>query len=236
MPWKFFTSTGTEKVTLEETPIGLILPFAGTTAPGGWLLCLGQEVSRSNYPSLDSAIGTVFGAYTNGSGATGSTHLRLPDFRGRCPVGNMAGNGDRTDTNGPLTGTGQIVGGSAMSASSMGAWSGTETHTLSTAQSGVPSHNHGTSVSQHGHGANQTSHSHQIGYAVFNRENSSATFRWNPNGGNPFTFGSGAGSISPTVTAQSSNFNATRFNSADASQPHGNVSLSIVVNFMIRAY
>src|SRR5690606_11242690 len=64
-------------------PVGVVLPYAGTAAPSGWLLCHGQEVLRTTYAELDAVLGTTYGAYTNGSGGAGTTHLRLPDLRGR---------------------------------------------------------------------------------------------------------------------------------------------------------
>ena len=35
-----------------NTPIGAILQFAGQTAPTGWLLCDGSEVSKSTFKNL----------------------------------------------------------------------------------------------------------------------------------------------------------------------------------------
>jgi microcystin-dependent protein len=58
-------------------PTGCVLPFAGTTAPEGWLLCDGSVVSRTAYAGLFSAIGTAHG---NGDG---STTFHIPDLRGR---------------------------------------------------------------------------------------------------------------------------------------------------------
>ena len=55
---------------------GTVLPFAGATAPDGWLLCHGQTFSRTTYSNLFSKIGTVFGA------GDGSTTFTLPDIRG----------------------------------------------------------------------------------------------------------------------------------------------------------
>lgn len=37
-------------------PPGVIFPYAGSTAPEGWLLCNGQEVSQTIYPSLYAAL------------------------------------------------------------------------------------------------------------------------------------------------------------------------------------
>lgn len=62
-------------------PSGVVLPFAGSTAPSGWLLCFGQAVSRTTYASLFAAIGTAFGV------GDGSTTFNLPDMRGRVPGG-----------------------------------------------------------------------------------------------------------------------------------------------------
>lgn len=66
-----------------------------STPPSGWLLCNGQEVPISSYTSLYNIItvnGTVFpyGANTNGSGAAGSTHFRLPDTQDLFVVGPSA--------------------------------------------------------------------------------------------------------------------------------------------------
>lgn len=67
-------------------PAGVVMPFAGATAPGGWLLCEGQAVSRATYKRLFQAIGTAFGV------GDGSTTFNIPDLRGRVAIGldNMA--------------------------------------------------------------------------------------------------------------------------------------------------
>lgn len=36
--------------------VGVTVPFAGTTAPSGWLLCFGQNVSRTTYAALMAVI------------------------------------------------------------------------------------------------------------------------------------------------------------------------------------
>ena len=33
----------------KDLPSGILLPYAGSTAPDGWLLCEGQEVNRETY-------------------------------------------------------------------------------------------------------------------------------------------------------------------------------------------
>jgi len=65
-------------------PSGVILPYGGHTAPDGWLACNGGEYSKTQYASLFAAIGVAYGE-TNGSGSAGTTHFRVPDFRGRFP-------------------------------------------------------------------------------------------------------------------------------------------------------
>lgn len=73
--------------TLDEipiNPIGIISPYAGATAPTGWLLCDGSAVSRTTYANLFTLIGTTYGA------GNGSTTFNIPDMVGRVPVGRVA--------------------------------------------------------------------------------------------------------------------------------------------------
>jgi microcystin-dependent protein len=60
---------------------GVILPYAGTAAPNGFLLCYGQAVSRTAYAALFSVISTTYGV------GDGSTTFNLPDLRGRAVAG-----------------------------------------------------------------------------------------------------------------------------------------------------
>ena len=68
-----------------DTPPGLVTPYAGVTAPPGWLLCDGSAVSRSTYARLFAAIGTSYGA------GNGVTTFNTPDLKGRVPTGLDAG-------------------------------------------------------------------------------------------------------------------------------------------------
>ncbi len=65
-------------------PAGSIIPFGGPTAPAGWLLCDGAEVQISEYSTLFDII-----KYTYGDPETllGLGTFRLPDLRGRFPLG-----------------------------------------------------------------------------------------------------------------------------------------------------
>lgn len=62
-------------------PTGSVFPFAGITAPEGFLLCNGQEVSRFTYAKLYGVIGDTYGA------GDGSTTFNLPDYRETVLVG-----------------------------------------------------------------------------------------------------------------------------------------------------
>jgi microcystin-dependent protein len=63
-------------------PIGAIMPFAGSSAPTGYLLCDGSEVERTKYPDLYDVIGNIYGSTSIGVGT-----FKLPDLRGRFPLG-----------------------------------------------------------------------------------------------------------------------------------------------------
>jgi len=119
----------------QSAPIGAVMPYAGSSAPSGWLLCAGQEVSRTTYAALDAVIGTTYGSYTNGSGGAGTTHLRLPDLRGRAVFG-------RDDMGGSAAGrvTNSGIGNPGINGAALGATGGADRHTLTTAQ--MPSHSH----------------------------------------------------------------------------------------------
>ena len=113
-------------------PTGSLLPFAGASAPSGWLLCFGQTVSRTTYAALYAVVGTTYGA------GDGSTTFALPDLRGRVPGGkdNMGGSAASRLT----------TSGSGVDGATLGATGGTETHTLTTAQMPAHTHNTGTTI------------------------------------------------------------------------------------------
>ena len=78
------SALGSQSIALLQLPSGTLIDFAGTIEPSGWLLCDGRELLKTSptYASLFAAIGVAYGE-TNGSGGAGTTHFRLPDFRGR---------------------------------------------------------------------------------------------------------------------------------------------------------
>ena len=112
---------------IPTVPAGAVMPFAGTDAPLGWLLCNGAAVSRDTYSDLFDVLGTTFGA------GDGSTTFNTPDMRGRITLGldNIGGSdAGRLDVANTLGG----AGGAQKKSSS------TDSHTLSINQ--IPSHKH----------------------------------------------------------------------------------------------
>ena len=72
-----------------QSPIkaGIIMPFAGSTVPTGWLECDGSSYAQSLYPQLYAAIGATWATCTNpltGSAysAPSAGNFRVPDLRG----------------------------------------------------------------------------------------------------------------------------------------------------------
>lgn len=76
-------------------PPGLVQGYAGASAPAGWLLCDGSQVSRTTYAALYAVTGDTYGA------GDGSTTFNLPDLRGRVPMG-ADGSADRLPSNDAL--------------------------------------------------------------------------------------------------------------------------------------
>ena len=65
-------------------PIGTILPYAGSSAPYGFLFCDGSEQEKTKYQDLYDVIGTTY----NGTTAlAGVNTFRIPDLRGRFGLG-----------------------------------------------------------------------------------------------------------------------------------------------------
>ena len=116
--------------TIGALPPGVVMPYAGPSAPANWLLCGGQAVSRTDYGSLFAVIGTTYGS------GDGSTTFNVPDLRGRVVAGvdNMGG----TDA------------GRLDWANTLGTNGGAQTHTLTEAQ--IPRHTHVQNAHSHGPG------------------------------------------------------------------------------------
>ena len=94
----------------------MIGPYAGATAPDGWLMCDGAAHPRGDFAALYGVLGDVYGA------GDGSTTFNVPDLRKRVPVGK----------------------GASGTLSALGAVGGEEEHSLTVAE--MPAHRHGTNT------------------------------------------------------------------------------------------
>ena len=95
-------------------PPGIIVPYAGASAPGGWVIADGAAISRTTFAALFAITGTTFGV------GDGVNTFNVPNLKGRGVMGIDAGQTE-FDTRGEA--------------------GGAKTHTLTIAQ--LPSHSHG---------------------------------------------------------------------------------------------
>lgn len=77
---------------------GMIIAFAGSSAPAGWAICDGSELPIASYGQLYARIGTTWNLCTNpltgvANGDPAGGNFRLPDLRGTF----LRGVGDFTD-------------------------------------------------------------------------------------------------------------------------------------------
>lgn len=206
-----------------DPPAGIITTFAGSSAPTGWLLCQGQEVSVSTYAILYAQIGTTYGSLTNGSGGAGSSHFKLPDFRGRSAAGTGTLVGDGT------TGSGAITG-SSSSTFTIATASGAESVTLTGAQSGAPAHTHTITVGSHNHSVNNTNHYHTYGYGNYYCTTEYTITTPHPNNNARLTSYSSIGASLATSTTGIS----FATNTSAASSSHENMQPYMVLNYIIK--
>lgn len=129
-------------------PVGVIMPYAGTIIPDGYLLCDGSEVRTADYPELYGVIGYTYKSVTL---LLGTATFALPDLRGRFPLGkdNMD-NGQRIPSKDDASILIDAGGGSAnrvtdVTADIVGTGSGAQTVTLSL--NNLPDHKHNLSSS-----------------------------------------------------------------------------------------
>lgn len=134
-------NTSTSGTTTDNTPSGTVAASASTKtiAPTGWYWMEGQEILISTDTALyneltNNATTFPYGANTNGSGAAGSTHFRLPNGKGKT-IHHADATVKRAANTTPFAAVGQTGGVVEM--------------TLSVAQ--MPSHNHTVSDPGHTH-------------------------------------------------------------------------------------
>lgn len=106
---------------------GMILPYAGSTPPSGWVFCNGQALNRVTNKELYDVILTTYGS------GDGSTTFNVPDLRGRIPFGKAFSS---TEVN--------LLTGEAISPNiyTLGATGGFEKHLLANNQTAIRDHSH----------------------------------------------------------------------------------------------
>lgn len=195
---------------IATTPAGVISQYAGNTAPSGYLLCEGQTVSRSSYAQLFAAVGTTYN-----TGGEAGTDFRLPNLKGRVPVGRDSAQTE-FDT--------------------LGETGGAKTHTLTIAQ--MPSHTHIQNSHNHtqdSHNHSQNAHSHSLsGNAVSFAGGYGQNTPINGNAVNPS--GSTANATTATnnpTTATNQPTTATNQNTGGG-EAHNNLQPYVTVNYIIK--
>lgn len=211
--------------------VGAMVMYGGVAAPGGWLLCQGQAVSRTTYSALFAVVGTAFGV------GDGSTTFNLPDMRGRTPIGSGTGSGLTARTLGDQT-------------------VGAEDVTLTAAQSGLVGHNHTQNAHTHTqvahthteiahYHAEATPHSHAITqtYIATPRGTAAGVNTITAGGDTPFTVsghgvtvGAAIGGGNENTTAVNNDTTAINVGvtAANAVSSHTNMQPSAVVNYIIK--
>lgn len=116
-------------------PTGAIFPYAGASAPTGYLMCDGTAVSRSTYAALFAVLSTTYGP------GDGSTTFGLPDLRGRAPVGENP-NGGPNDNNRVAPNTLRGAVGGERNHALTGAETGPHIHSQPVHAHTTPNHSH----------------------------------------------------------------------------------------------
>lgn len=122
---KFFAGT------VQVPPTGSIMPYAGSSAPTGWLFCNGQVLATTGtYAALYAVLGNTYDVMW-GASSPGAGNFRVPDLRGSSIFG-WEGMGSLA---GRITSAGSGINGNAIAA-----YGGAQNITLDVTQ--IPAHTH----------------------------------------------------------------------------------------------
>jgi len=246
--WSYKEAPGSDKMNEQirdnlnylktSLPPGVMMSFAGSSAPTQWLLCDGNEVSRTTYSDLFAIIGTTYGS------GDGSTTFNLPNRKGKVGVGVDTGQSE-FDT--------------------LGKTGGEKTHTLSSGEMPVHthiqnSHNHSQNSHNHSqdshthtqnsHNHSQNSHAHQLategdssgsyfslnGTGSGNRSLSGPTNRCAPATAtnNATTATNQSTTATNNATTATNNATTATNQNAGGGAAHNNLSPYITVNYIIK--
>ena len=215
---------------------GMIVPYAGVIAnqaaalalaSNGWLLCDGSEVSATTYAALKALLTTTYGAYTNGSGGSGTSHFRLPDLRGRviAALDNMGGSSANVVTSTEADNLGQVL--------------GAQEHTLTPSQTALVGHGHtATSTATSTSTSTSTATSTSIAHRTSGQSAGSTGFRDVAGGtgiinqGGVITTNTDVTTDTTTTTNVSTTVDAAT--GANASSPHPLVQPTMFMNYIIK--
>lgn len=75
------TNYASSWTTINSIPTGGVIPYAGSTAPTGYLICDGATVSKTTYAALFAVTGHTYGADPGGG------NFILPNLKGRTVIG-----------------------------------------------------------------------------------------------------------------------------------------------------
>ena len=194
-----------------DLPAASIIAFAGSSAPSGFLICDGSAVSRTTYATLFGVISTTYGV-----GDSSST-FNLPDLRERVIAGKA--------TSASLLTSGV----SGITSTTLGNAGGVQSVALTSAQSGLPAHNHTLTMDAHTNTFTGIAHSHG-GITVPGAASlgSGASAGFNTSG---TSASATAGGTNSTVTTTGTIANNS---ASDASSAHTNVQPTIILNYCIK--
>ena len=212
-------------------PKGMITPFAGSTAPTGWLICDGSTFSATAYPQLAAVLGNTYGTRSG-------DNCFLPDLRGRT----IAGRDSVVGTTAANRITSAVSG---VTATTLGATGGDERlhqhshpNTLSGSTAAASGHTHGPGSFHAAIGATDSDPS-RIGYVAGYNSGGPGTATYsiiaggltiNTSGFNHYTpvYGGSGSPSADTTVGITNNVNAQ----TGASQ---NLPPTIVLNYIIKA-
>jgi len=212
------------------SPSGLgPLPYSGSSAPSGWLLCDGTSYATASYPDLFAAIGYTYG----GSGA----NFNVPDMRGRFPLGKNGGAG----------GSNRVTTATYATSNTLGGVGGDQQITLGASQ--VPNHTHTNSASastvgNHTHTGTASSggaHTHTRDFTTYSNNGGGGSTSHVPvsSGGTELVNTRSGGSHSHTLSINSAGSHShtitvTINSTTGGGNPHDNVPPFLVINYIIK--